>query len=319
MSSHELLQSFPEFTQPVELLQQSVGVIGVGKVGLSIAFSLHRQQRLAWLVVRSDERRQQLQLAFESTPIFASVEELFEHHAVLPDAVVIATPDASIATVSNSLAQCFAEILNDILVVHCSGARGLDELQACRAEGARTAAAHPFQTFTHAHERLLHAICWGIECDADDEAHARSLVRLLGGTQIILDEFTREHKALYHMTAVFASNYVEAVLAAADDMAHAAHIQSALFLKPIVLSAVESSLMSFVHSGRHALSGPISRGDLPTIRRHCEELLSQPHLLRSYVYGALLTNERALRDEYINPLQFQQMQEYLLEQLRAAI
>ncbi len=307
MSSHELLNIANEFYPVSTGLPGRVGIVGAGKVGLSIAMKLQHVQALEWMIVRSADRMSQLHMAMPDIKLYKQIESAQS----IPDIIVIAVPDAAIESVAEELSIALGPALEGCLVLHCSGSRGLECLSSCERAGALCAAAHPFQTFTHAHERLLNGISWGIECEADVESRVGALVRSLGGTPIILSEYARAHKALYHISAVFASNYVEALIAASRDAAEAAQIPAPLFLQPIIHTAVESAMLSMAHQGRAPLSGPIARGDVETLKRHLEALKEHPSLFRQYCYFALATNEFALQQGYVTEDRYLEIREVL--------
>ncbi len=306
MSSHELLQT-TSFDSSTPGFHQRIGIVGAGKVGLSIALRLQQLSVPLWMVVRNEQRRTQLAQALPDISLVADVDEV----PFIPDILLLCVPDTAIEAVSTSVAHTFGPALLDSLVLHCSGAMGTEVLASCEQAGARVAAAHPFQTFTHAHERLLVGIRWGIECEADDEERIAYFVRSLGGSAEVLSDYTRAHKALYHISAVFASNYVEAVIAGARQAAESAHIAPTTFLPPIIQSAVEASTMALAHQGRAPLSGPIARGDVRTVRRHLHALRSTPTLFRQYCYLSLATNEFALQQGYIDSFQYEELRDEL--------
>ncbi len=307
MSSHELQFPSTAASSHYPLPTGRIAIVGAGKVGLSIALKLHPLDQIEWVLVRSEKRLQELRFALPDVQLISSLKDA----AIIPDCVILAVSDSAIEPLAQALALEFGPALEGTLVMHCSGFLGRDILSSCAKHGARTVAAHPFQTFTHAHERLLNGISWGIDCEADDESRVGHLIRSLGGTPMVLSPFARAHKALYHISAVFASNYVEALLSTTRDMAEIAQIPPTVFLQPIVGSAVEASMLSMAHGGRPPLSGPIARGDVSAVRLHLEALSPYPSMFRQYCYFALATNEFALQHGYIEEEQYLEIKEEL--------
>ena len=187
-----------------------------------------------------------------------------------------------------------------LLVSHCAGARHADELAACASKEVHVAAMHPFQTFAYASERLCAGIAWGIECLPQSESIASHCVRCSGGTPVILSAAAREHKEMYHSVAVIASNYMTSLAALARDAAHAADISPLAFIQPIMRTAMENALTSLARDAAPMLTGPIARGDLATLRRHCHSMSAHPELHRNYVRMGLVTADVALREHYID-------------------
>jgi predicted short-subunit dehydrogenase-like oxidoreductase (DUF2520 family) len=86
-------------------------------------------------------------------------------------------------------------------------------------------------------------------------------------------------KAAYHAGAVIASNYLVALAAMASRVAAAAGIPNALadrMYLPLLLGTAEN--LAHV-SPAEALTGPIRRGDLGTVRAHLEALTPEDRSL----------------------------------------
>jgi len=79
-------------------------------------------------------------------------------------------------------------------------------------------------------------------------------------------------KAIYHVSAVFASNYFVVVEAVAQRLLRHAGLSDAeawLALRPLVEGTLENLRRQ---EPMTALTGPVARGDAATVRRHLEAL-----------------------------------------------
>jgi predicted short-subunit dehydrogenase-like oxidoreductase (DUF2520 family) len=278
------------------MMNVRVGIIGAGRVALSLALALQRLNSLQWIVVRSAERRAELRLAFDEELVSSSVSAIES----MPDIIIVAVSDRAIRTVTEELVMHHGTALEGRFVLHCSGFEGVDILESVLTIGARPVAAHPFQTFSTAQEHLLNGISWGIECDAEHREYIGSFVRMLNGTPVFLSQYTRAHKALYHISAVMASNYVVTAIAAAQDSAVAAQLDPALLLQPIIRTTVENSFMAMARQGVPPLTGPIARGDISAVRVHIAALRELPELLRQYCHLGLATLDFAAAQGYVD-------------------
>lgn len=95
-------------------------------------------------------------------------------------------------------------------------------------------------------------------------AAASELARAVGGVPF---EVTDEQRAGYHAAASMASNFLVTLEAAAERVAEASGLPAAQFrthLVPLVRGTVDNWAL---HGPREALTGPIVRGDEPTVRR----------------------------------------------------
>ncbi len=243
----------------------TIGIVGAGKLGkvLTTAFGA----RVEWIVCHSQEKAQELREKFDSKPIYTSIKEITR----FPDIIFLTVPDRITKGIAEELAAQYSRADETKTVIHCSGALGLEELAPCHALGMRTVAAHPFQTFTGDDTKALESIAWGIECEQDDEGFSKTLVKSLGGIPVILSAQTRANKALYHASAVVASNFVTMLIEVAREFAAAAGITD-VFLAPIIHQAVENSLYALHEDSPLPLTGPIARADITTLQHHHDAL-----------------------------------------------
>jgi predicted short-subunit dehydrogenase-like oxidoreductase (DUF2520 family) len=108
---------------------------------------------------------------------------------------------------------------------------------------------------------------------------------------------TRRAKAAYHAAAVFASNYFVVVEAVAHRLLQRAGVPRAAAwraLRPLV----EGTLENLARGPAAALTGPVVRGDVTTIRRHRAALpAADEALYRALGRGALaLAREGGMDD-----------------------
>ena len=168
--------------------------------------------------------------------------------------MVIATPDAAIDAVAAEIAPA---VRRDALVVHLSGARGLDALGAVPA---RTGALHPLQTLPSADAGA--ARLPGAWCAVAGDRQVWALARQLGMEPI---EVADEDRAAYHAAACIASNHVVALLAQVERVAP---VPLDAFL-PLIRATVDNVADLGAEA---ALTGPVARGDVETVRGHLDAL-----------------------------------------------
>jgi predicted short-subunit dehydrogenase-like oxidoreductase (DUF2520 family) len=163
-----------------------------------------------------------------------------------PELVLLCVPDAAIAAVA-------AGVPIGPWVAHVSGATPLADL----APHERRFSVHPLQTFTRSRgpEQLDGA--WAAVTGETGEARGagRELAEMLGLRPFDLEDSQR---TLYHAGAVFASNYVVALERAAALLFESAGAPPEA-LVPLMQRTIENGF---------ELTGPISRGDWPTVEAH---------------------------------------------------
>jgi predicted short-subunit dehydrogenase-like oxidoreductase (DUF2520 family) len=163
-----------------------------------------------------------------------------------PQLVLLCVPDAAIADVAQGLAP-------GPLVAHVSGATPLAALDP----HVRRFSVHPLQTFTHARgpEQLDGA--WAAVTAETEEARAAGLW-LAGMLGLRPFELADSARTLYHAGAVFVSNYLVTLHRAASLLFESAGVPPEA-LEPLMRRTIENDF---------ELTGPIARGDWPTVEAH---------------------------------------------------
>jgi predicted short-subunit dehydrogenase-like oxidoreductase (DUF2520 family) len=178
-----------------------------------------------------------------------------------PDVVLLCVPDTTIADTAQGLTPGCGWI------GHVSGATPL----AALAPHERRFSLHPLQTFDRSGDPAQLDGAWGAVTGETDEALAvaRELAGLLGLRPFELAESDR---TLYHAGAVFASNYLVTLQRAAVQLGVPAE-----GLVPLMTRTIENGF---------ELTGPIARGDWPTVDAH-KDAIHAAHPELEPVYDAL--------------------------------
>jgi predicted short-subunit dehydrogenase-like oxidoreductase (DUF2520 family) len=200
--------------------------------------------------------------------------------------ILIAVPDDAIAEVA---AELVAAGLNRAIVLHTSGAAGLEALGVLRAAGNSIGVLHPMQTVPSAERGVetLPGATYAFAGDPQAAEWARSLIGHLGGKPLAIDPQRWHH---YHAAAVMACNYQVTIMDAALELMEIAGVARAAALDalaPIVRATTENVLLT---GPEQALTGPISRGDAGTVRGHLTALqVSSPETRQLYIAAGLRT------------------------------
>jgi predicted short-subunit dehydrogenase-like oxidoreductase (DUF2520 family) len=192
----------------------------------------------------------------------------------VPDGVIGAVA-VEIARLGQPGARCVA--------LHHSGAQPAAVLAPLADAGYASGSLHPLQTVAdpaQGAERLRGAF-FTYEGESEARAGAARIVEAAGGRML---EVHAEDKARYHAACVFASNYVVACVSVATrllaDAVHVGRAEAAEALQPLWGGA----LANLERPGLpRALTGPVARGDLATVRGHLESLAGG----RRDLYGRL--------------------------------
>jgi len=206
------------------------------------------------------------------------------------DITFLTVPDDAIAPVCESIAWPASSS-----VVHCSGALSLEVLAAAAQGGSATGSLHPLQTFAPGaeHAGRLSGIAYALEASGDELRETlEDLVAALGGRP---QWIRSSDKPLYHASAAMASNYLVALLGDASRLWESFGLSRDNGLHSL-LPLVQGTIDNLQGVGfPDALTGPIARGDVETVRIHLNALkTSQPDIVPSYAAMGKRTVELGL-------------------------
>ncbi|MFI5207879.1 MAG: Rossmann-like and DUF2520 domain-containing protein [Gemmatimonadales bacterium] len=186
------------------------------------------------------------------------------------DVVLLAVRDDALGTLVRELARGAPR--RGQLYMHLSGALTSRVLAPLRKHGARVGSFHPLMTVARNPKQAaaqFRGATFALEGDAAAVRAGRLLARALGGVPVLVRASARP---AYHAGAVFASNFVVALLAAAEDLLVRCGMTRRAArgaLAPLARATVECAAALGPVA---ALTGPIARGDALTVGRHLAAL-----------------------------------------------
>jgi predicted short-subunit dehydrogenase-like oxidoreductase (DUF2520 family) len=287
-------------------MNKTVAIIGAGRVGGAIAFLLNR----AGYTISSLATRSATSAAKAAAFVGAGEPTTDIVRAASQSGIIlITTPDAAIRDISCLIAPAIAA---GTLVIHTSGAHTLDLLDAVKDQGAMRAVLHPLQSLPTMEQgvAVLPGSYFRIEADPEALPLARGLVKDLGGIELLMPKWSSdaESAALYHAGAVAVSNYFVALVAYGLKFYEALGADRKETLQA-VLPLIKGTLSNIERVGiPEALTGPIVRGDVETIKGHLDAMKKRkPELAGMYAGLAAetieLARERGLSNEKIAEMQ----------------
>jgi len=262
-----------------------VGIVGAGRVGGALGAALRRAGHdvVAASAVSAPSRSRVARM-LPGAEILAPDEVI-----AAADFVLLSVPDDALRPLVAGLADTGAWREGQ-LVAHTSGAQGIGVLDPAAARGVLALALHPVMTFAGRPEdvdRLLGAT-FGVTAPDELRPVAESLVVEMGGEPVWVPESAR---ALYHAALSIGSNHLVTLVNDALSLLDDAGVEASAQLLAPLLSA---SLDNVLRLRDAALTGPVARGDVATLRRHRRALSeSAPQLVPSYLAMARRTAERA--------------------------
>ena len=170
------------------------------------------------------------------------------------DLVVLAVSDHALPTVSKMLLT--RDRPTGVIFAHMAGALR----PAVLAGNGRKGKMHPIASLAGGPNRLR-GVAWGIEGDMDVAEELRGLAERMGGLPI---DTSMTDLSLYHLAAVFGSNFLLGVLAEATELwsESGAPLPAPEALIPLARTVLDN----WEQLGLEAsLTGPIARGDTTAV------------------------------------------------------
>ncbi|MDQ7791910.1 MAG: DUF2520 domain-containing protein [Clostridia bacterium] len=241
-----------------------VAIIGAGKVGSALGVALrNRGYRITGVASRSRASAERLAVRVEAHAASDPCAVVGE-----ADVVFITTPDREIGPVAFDIAHR-GGFHSGQVVAHTSGALTAEELAPAREYGAAVVSIHPLQSFadTETGVERFGGCYFAVEGDAAAIPVAEQVVADLGG---VLLHLKGEDKALYHAAACVASNYLVALIHLATGLLERCGLDREHGLQALV-PLLDGTLQNIKEMGAtQALTGPVARGDVPTLQWHLE-------------------------------------------------
>ena len=271
-----------------------IGVVGAGRVGAVLAAALREAgHEIAAVAGESHASRTRINTLLPGVRVDKPTAV-----SRACDLLLLTVPDDMLSNVVTMLAASGA-IREGQYVVHTSGKHGLAVLQPAADAGAHVLAMHPAMTFTGTDVDLarLAGCVYGVTANPDTDDLAAKLVADLRGRLLRVAE---DRRALYHAGLAHGANHLVTLVSQAMDLLRDSGADDpAATLRPLLTAALENAL----EYGSAALTGPIVRGDVETVRAHLRDIAAnRPATLESYVAMARATANQAVVDGRLLPI-----------------
>jgi predicted short-subunit dehydrogenase-like oxidoreductase (DUF2520 family) len=262
--------------------RRTVAIIGAGRVGGSVGFLLNKAGYVVEAVITRS-----MDSAWRAAAFIGAGDPTTDvTKAALSEIIFITTPDRAIREACENITAA-GSFTAGTLVIHMSGAHSLGLLDAARSAGAHRAVLHPLQSLASREQGIntLPGSYFRIEVDAEARETAQEIVKALGGTELVMPKWKsdKDSLALYHAGAVAVSNYFVALVDYGLKYYQALGADKQEALKA-VLPLIKGTLHNIETLGiPDALTGPIVRGDVETVRDHLAAIRKRaPELLDLY-------------------------------------
>ena len=262
-------------------------IVGAGRLGTSLGEGLHRAGWPVVLVARGEAsaaRAGARGLAVVRSLAVAPVAEL----------VLLCIPDDAMSATALALSVVPRILRPSCVVLHTSGAVPVAALATVAPRVAAIGSLHPLQTVTEQSDaEVLRGASAAVSGDPAAIVMAERVAHALG---LVPFRLTDEMKPLYHAASAIAANFTVALLDVAIRLATEAGMPGETARTAFAALARGAADRVSHLTTEEALTGPIARGDVGTVRAHLAALRqAAPEVVPMYVEAARCTLRLARR------------------------
>ena len=273
-----------------------LGFIGAGKVGTALGIYLKEKGfELSGYYSRTTDSSIQ-SAARTQSHYYSTLNGLVE----ASDILFITTNDDQIESVVKQLCEDCC-LKPGQLIIHTSGALPSTILSSVKAFGCFTYSMHPLQAFADV-DKAVSDLSNTYFCIEGDEEKISTLEDILLACKNPYFRVSPEQKILYHASACMLSNYLVTLIHNGLILMNGIALDNSTAFKAM-LPLINSTIQNVMNLGTEAaLTGPIVRGDLDTVKKQLEAInLSSKDQLALYASMAKetlkLATQSTLKDK----------------------
>lgn len=237
------------------------GFIGAGKVGFTLGkfFAANNIHVTGYCSRRRESAKEAA--AFTGTTVYDSIGELVQDS----DAVFLTVPDSAISSVFEELKEFD---LTGRLICHCSGAMTAKEaFPGIRDKGAYGYSIHPLFPI-HSKYGTYRELAGAFFCIEGDSSYIDCLYEILKSLGLNAKVIASDVKVKYHAACTISSNLVCALVQESLNLMEACGFAESSALEALT-PLIESNVRNILKEGPvRALTGPVERNDVSTVRKH---------------------------------------------------
>ena len=267
-----------------------IGFVGAGKVGFTLGkyFKDHGADVTGYYSRSAESAKEAA--CFTETKYFGSLDQIISEC----DTIFLTVPDTAIKSVWDSLKMMPVE---NKVVCHCSGALSSDVFEGIDLVQAYGYSVHPFYAISSklASFEVMSQAFFTLEGDAKYLQDLKRFFEQMGNPVHIID---KNKKVKYHAAAVFLSNNVTALAYVGCKILKECGFENeitSIALKTLFIgncgAIAEKGIVK-------ALTGPVERNDLPTVKKHLDCLDGNEKLLYTYLSAQLIEIAKEKHSEY---------------------
>jgi len=261
-----------------------IAIIGAGRIAYSLTTALLKAGYIVDVIIsKKNKSAKALAEKFGIKKYSTDINLISKSVNVL----FLTVPDSEIKKTSLQLSKLKLNY-SKIFFVHFSGAENIRVLAPLKSEGGQTGSLHLMQTFPS--KKIVNIKNVNSAIETNDDSVYKFLLQLCSDLQLIPFRIDSKDKAYYHLAGVYASNFLAGNLFNAQKFLSLNNIDEQKYFN-ILSSTIHSTLQNIKALGpAKALSGPVDRGDIKTIRKHISSLRKNSKNSKGNYFSSMLKN-----------------------------
>ncbi len=288
-------------------MKDSIAILGMGRVGTAVGSLLrsagYRIVAVASRSVNSAEKG----VKYTGGKVYTNLAGA----ASQAECIFITTGDDAIASVCEEISSKGGAGVGK-KVVHMSGAGKLDLLESARKTGSRIASMHPIQSFASVEGAVknIPGSTFGVTAEEEIRDWAVQIIKDLGGVPFFVSDADRP---LYHAAACMASNYLVVLMYMVEEIYKNVGLNRESAIKAF-WPLVTGTINNIENRGTvQSLTGPISRGDIETVKKHIEAFRGRfPEFLDMYNIMGVFASDIGLKNKTLTHRKAEEIKSLLL-------
>lgn len=200
---------------------------------------------------------------------------------------LLTVPDGEISSVAKMLVNQKLPF-GESYFMHFSGTENIKSLQVLKRKGGKIASLHLMQTFPSKRVVKLQNVPAAIE--TENENDYKILKKFALKLNLSPFKIKSEYKPFYHLAGVYSLNFLAGNLFTAKEMLKLNKIGEKKYFE-ILNTSLASNMSCIKKVGpANALSGPVDRGDLKTLKMHIASIKKLTVKKGSSYFGTVLKN-----------------------------
>jgi predicted short-subunit dehydrogenase-like oxidoreductase (DUF2520 family) len=245
------------------LTKHKIAIIGAGKIAYSLSNALVKSgYEIQFVASKKLSSAKSFANKFSIKKYSISLKDIPESANV----ILLTVPDGQIKKTAEALSKTKNNFAN-FICVHFSGVENISVLNSLLKKGCSTGSLHIIRPFPS--KEIVDIRNSPASIETGDNIAKTFLLQLSKKLKLKPHLIRSEEKVFYHLAAVHSSNFLVGNLFNAFRLIH----HNSNLPKDILKRTTQSALDNvFKLSHAKALSGPIDRGDIYTVKKHINEL-----------------------------------------------